>query len=936
MDRDLLLLWAKTCKDNPESYHPLLCHLIDVARVVEALWDEALGDSLRRSLADALGMDQESARKWTAFWAGAHDLGKASPGFQVKCEALVPALKEAGFRFRPLADAPRHEVVTARTLQGLLSERHEWPALPCDLADQVARTIGGHHGVFPQTATCSQLGSRALGDERWAEARRELLAALADVVGVGATGAPMCPPLGRQAFSMVLAGLTSVADWIGSNTDYFPFAAASVDLSAYAAEASVRAKDALGKLGWTGWTPPVASRSLTELFPFIGEARPLQQAVIQLTDDLDGPALVLLEAPMGEGKTEAAMYLADHWAVSLKQRGCYFALPTMATSNQMFGRVESFLAGRHPADTVNLHLLHGHAALSAEFEVLRKQGAKLFEARSIHDETRSHDGAPGGVVASEWFTHRKRGLLAPFGVGTVDQSLLAVLQTKHAFVRLFGLAHKTVIIDEVHAYDAYMSVLLERLLEWLAALECSVVLLSATLPASRRRALLAAYARGTVRPIRRTGCQPVDGDRSGDLSYEGAAYPRLSWVRGERGGALSFAATKETHLHLRWQPDDLTALGADLEHALRDGGCAAVVCNTVARAQRVYTALKPHFPGPNAGDGFPELDLFHARYPFGERDARERRALSRFGHPKREGVRRPHRAVLVATQVIEQSLDLDFDVMVTDLGPADLVLQRAGRLQRHERQRPAGFARPELWVIEPATDDKGIPAFGADEHVYDRHILLRSYLALTGRATVTVPTDVEPLIESVYGDEAPAPPSDAWCVALTESRTALDRRRAKDEAEARKVLIRPPTHPDNILEDFCQQLEEDDPGVHPTLQALTRLGDPTVSLVLLWRKEEGLALTADAPPCLDLGLAPTLDDARAFLRRSVSLSHFACVRHFSAEKVPESWRRNSLLRHHRVLELDSQGEALAGQYRLRLDPELGVVVRKADDGGDAS
>ena len=178
------------------------------------------------------------------------------------------------------------------------------------------------------------------------------------------------------------------------------------------------------------------------------------------------PGLVIIEAPMGEGKTEAAIYLADKWVTNRKQRGYYFALPTMATSDQMFGRVKAYLTKRYPSDSVNLMLLHGHASLSTEFEAIKDK----FEIRNVASDDpndKTFDSVNAGVVASEWFTSRKRGLLSPFGVGTIDQSLLAVLQTRHVFVRLFGLAHKTIIIDEVHAYDAYMSTLLERLLEWL-------------------------------------------------------------------------------------------------------------------------------------------------------------------------------------------------------------------------------------------------------------------------------------------------------------------------------------------------------------------------------------------------------------------------------------------------------------------------------------
>src|SRR5262245_43847755 len=289
-----------------------------------------------------------------------------------------------------------------------------------------------------------------------------------------------------------------------------------------------------------------------------------------------------------------------------------------------------FLKQRFAGRSVLLQLLHGHAALSAEFETNLKKGATLLHLTPIYDETGTahqhhhHDDCTPGVVAAEWFTHRKRGLLAPFGVGTVDQALMAVLQTKHVFVRLFGLAHKTIIIDEVHAYDTYMSVLLERLLEWLAALGSPVILLSATLPKQRRDALRDAYLKGLGTAIN-------DGTTAAKVRHPKDYYPRITWATAQSQGVKHIqTSTQNTRtLHLRHVSVKLPEgqietfrLGEDLVEALKDGGCAAVICNTVQRAQEVYARLKPFFPG-EADDGWPELDLLHARFLFKDRAERE-------------------------------------------------------------------------------------------------------------------------------------------------------------------------------------------------------------------------------------------------------------------------------------------------------------------------
>ena len=606
-----LLFWAKRGTDGtgPSEYHPLVCHLIDVAMVCRALWDESLSGSLRAWLAGQIGLDEDDACHWIAFWAGAHDIGKASPGFQQKWPAAKTRLSEAGFAFRALAEAP-HGTVGAVALPELFAQH----GLDQDSSRRLATAVAGHHGVFPTTREVLDAKS-ALGGREWGDARSAIINHLATVMEIGDARVPTLPPQeAGHAVLMVLAGLTSVADWIGSQELYFPYAGGEVDPEKYAVDSREQAGNALSALGWTGWRASPQPLTFGELFPFARDSiRPLQREAVRLAAEIAAPALVLIESPMGEGKTEAAMYLADHFGAVYGQRGCYFALPSQATSNQMFGRVCRFLAHRYPDVPVNIQLLHGHAALSAEFELLLKRGA-VPDVRGICDESAGGTD-DGNVLAAEWFTHRKRGLLAPFGVGTVDQILLAVLQTRHVFVRLFGLAHKTVIVDEVHAYDAYMSTLLERLLEWLAAMGTSVVLLSATLPRAKRESLVRAYAGSNV------AC-----------AGEEAAYPRITVVTGGRCLQTHAPASSRPPVHVSWHSGG-PRLGEELADALKNGGCAAVVCNTVGRAQEVYTLLKRYFrPGE-------ELDLFHARYPFGERDSRERRVCCDSGRVRRANVR---------------------------------------------------------------------------------------------------------------------------------------------------------------------------------------------------------------------------------------------------------------------------------------------------------
>ena len=342
---------------------------------------------------------------------------------------------------------------------------------------------------------------------------------------------------------------------------------------------------------------------------------------------------------MGEGKTEAALYLAEHWRRK-GNGGAYVALPTMATSNGMFPRLKNFLE-KTIVGWTQLHLVHGQAILNEQYQDLLQNG-------QVYDD----DGHPGAVIAGAWFAaQKKQAILAPYGIGTIDQALLSVLQTKHFFLRLFGLAGKTVILDEVHAYDAYMTTLMELLLKWLGALGSPVVLLSATLPAERRTALLRAYA-GEVTLIKAMG-----------------DYPRISIARpGSRQIVVSHFKTadlnKKTIAVERITEDSLAHC---LRDALTDGGCACVIRNTVGLAQSTYLRLKKELDGSGI-----KLVLFHARFPFGRRREIENEVLQRFGE---KGVTAERdRRLLIATQVVEQSLDLDFDLIATDVAPIDLVL----------------------------------------------------------------------------------------------------------------------------------------------------------------------------------------------------------------------------------------------------------------------
>ncbi|MDA8216525.1 MAG: CRISPR-associated helicase Cas3' [Dehalococcoidales bacterium] len=874
------MLWAKTRKGSDET-HALLYHLLDAGEVALALWERAFPPATRAHFAAAVGTDEAQAGRVFATWAALHDIGKAGPAFQAKYPPAAGRLLAAGFPFlRPTGCRP-HGVVSTWILEDAL------PAFGVGgwAATLLAVTLGGHHGSFP--ALGDELHRKAnLGGPTWAGARAQLVAAVREVFAPPSVSLP-ADDAELNAYLALLGGWVSVADWIASIADRFWCPDAGLALPEYAERSRGWAKATVRDLGWDSWQASGRRTQFSSLFPF--PPNDVQAAAIRTAREASPPALAIVEAATGSGKTEAALYLADEWLQSSGGRGLYVAMPTTATSNQMHGRVAGFLAKRYPGELVNLQLAHGQALLAEGHDVPR-----LAE---VGEDTEHR------VAALEWFLPRKRSLLAPFGVGTVDQAFLAVLQTRHFFVRLSGLADKVVIFDEVHAYDTYMNELFLRLLGWLRAAGTSVIVLSATLPKETRRRMLAAYA--------------------GTASANAATLPPSPCLTVAAEGRvrtypLSVGDSRRIRLRrLGSEPEDVVAY---LRERLADGGCAAVICNTVRRAQLVYRAVRE-------ADLVPAEDcrLFHARFPFAWRQAEEETVLARF----KKGAKRPERAVVVATQVIEQSLDLDFDYMVSDLCPIDLLIQRAGRLWRHHRpERPGAADGPELAVVAPRETPTDDPDFGASAHVYAPYYLLRTAGCLQRRESLVLPAESACLVEEVYGEET----TEAATPALAAARDKLERRRARSVKEARERLVATPQD-EGFLGAQRPDLAEDAPEVHAAMQALTREASPGLTLICLHRLPDGtLAGEPDGEDTMcGEGESVSQEDARRLLRRGLSVQRPDVVAYFHDQEPPHAWGEHPALRHCRLAVFTDGVCPLVGRgLSLLLDRELGLRVEKED------
>lgn len=888
----LYRLWAKSkhVQNEAPAWHPLVLHLLDVAACADAILARE-PQSTRDRLAATLGLDWLGARPWLLLLIACHDLGKGCPGFQCKWKNL------SGLDSGASPDTTvNHAFVSQVELFELLREL-DWPE---ELAALVADGVGCHHGERASPRELQTIEDNpfksTLGKPEWHQARRAIFEDLLAIFAPEAV--PTKASLSGPDF-MLLAGLTSFADWIGSNEEYFQFGTPEdcENLPAwFARRRAENAEKALDSIGWAARAPLAASqKTFDEVFGFT--PRPLQQAMTEALANLSQPTILLVEAPMGEGKTEAAFYAHLELQRRLDHRGLYIALPTKATGNAMFRRTLRFLQSQGCERALDLQLLHGGTLLNDEFQRLKPSG--------VHDPQ-----SRGDVRAGEWFTHKKRALLSEYGVGTIDQALLTILPVRHQFVRLWGLANRVVVFDEIHAYDAYTGTLLLHLLRWLLALGASVVLLSATLPPTFRRKLAA---------LTQAGIPAVD-----------TGYPRLTvYTPGQTVASSAFDADPARRLKISIQPvaAELPALREALDNQLTKGGYALALVNTVQRAQALYQCYADGEPiladgqpiGKRLADGT-EVYLFHARFPANQRQQREDAVLAMFGPPNAgSSGERTGRKLLIATQVAEQSLDLDFDLIATDLAPIDLLLQRAGRLWRHQ-SGPRPLEKPVLIVAGLAGDAP--PNFGKPlwwGAVYREDVLLRTWHRLLNKPTLTLPDEIDALVVAVYdGFEIPDI-NNAEAVRIESASCESEGKDYAHVGQANQAIIGLPDDGSWKSNAHFTLYDDDEPGVHRSLKAKTRLGDDSIVVIPLWEAD---AFSAEA--------TPNFNRAKDWFLRAMSVSRKRIVKPLQHAGVPEGWKKSSLLRNAYPLPIDADSRWISDP-RVQLSSELGLIYHDKEE-----
>jgi CRISPR-associated endonuclease/helicase Cas3 len=607
--------------------------------------------------------------------AALHDIGKVSPLFQKKIAlALVGAKLDEG--------------------DSILEASYGWHAGASRLAmllehipEAFAWVVGAHHGNMTRDVQCFA-DNKALGGIQWAKARRDLFVALHEQFHGKAFDA-----ITDEWKIRVGGGLLTVADWIGSGQC---FDNPSVPWQPLIDQAVANA----------GFHKPKIVKGLDFQSVFGFAPRPAQ---IRLIDSVNGPGIYILEAPMGMGKTEAALYAAYKVLSEEKARGVYFALPTCVTSQKMRTRFDEFLQ-----------------KIIADDDIWKTQ--LLVGSRHLEEADLGGDAGPG----QEWFSVGKRKILAPFGVGTIDQALFSVMLNRSCLVGLAGLAGKVVILDEVHSYDLYTGTLLQRLVEKLSQLQCTVIILSATLTKSRRIELFGFENKSSI-----------------DVSD---AYPLISSQPFSKPLTESpVSGVEQSSTSIRLETDETAVLAEAIDRA-RGGEQVLWIENTVREAQDKYQAFVDCLDGSGI-----EIGLLHSRFLPRHRREQEDYWVAIYG---KEGkpLRQKHGRILVGTQVLEQSLDIDADFLVSRLAPTDMLLQRIGRLWRHKDTVRPDFSSRQACILIPnkPVEDvmASIPqAFSGTFNVYFPYVLLRTLEAFKDHgAQLNMPEDIRPLLETTYQD----------------------------------------------------------------------------------------------------------------------------------------------------------------------------------------
>lgn len=914
LSKELAAAVAKSDRENGNDWLPFWMHSFDTAGIMEKLAQKRLPESISDYLCAECG-GREKLFSTLKFCALVHDIGKLTIVFQSRIYDAVD--------FSPFADCvelPKSSsLVNASDTPHALASEAILLKLGC--REGVASIAGAHHGRPSERAeVCDQISGACTAVENFYGKRgkyRKLFESLwkewidFSLECAGFSELSDLPDMAVPA-QVVISGMLVTADWIASNTTYFPLI--SADNKGEFGDYPKRIENAWITIGFPNMWESKArfgldDEAFKERFGFL--PNPTQADIISTATDAESSGIYIIEAPMGLGKTEAALALSEILAARSGAGGMFFGMPTQATSNGIFPRLEKWAGGlaEDEQTLLAIKLAHGNAALNEDYR-------ELFTGHSnLNIESDS------GLIVHDWFSGRKQTLLSDFVIGTVDQLLMAALKQKHVMLKHFGLSGKVVVVDECHAYDAYMSQYLDMAIKWLGIYKVPVIILSATLPEKRRAELIEAYTDSEKHRAKHTEAY-VDKKTADEAWKHSLAYPLLTYTENNtvKQKALAFDGENKEVSVRRIIRDEVAATAG---YAVERGGCVGVIVNTVRKAQEIAAELQSAFPKA-------EVIIMHAQFIMTDRAKREEQILKRVGKHSTPESRRG--LIIVGTQVLEQSLDLDFDLMITELCPMDLLLQRTGRLHRHNRVRPQGLETASCFVLDETDDgfDSGSAA------IYGEWLLMRTRALLPNK--LTIPSDIPLLVQQTY-DETNNEMLGELTEGMKKAQEENKLRTGKKRRSAENYLISKPSNRKGKCLDGW--LDNDiKPNNEQTGEKAVRDGDPSVDVIALMRDREGLIrIIADKPETIiPADRPPSREEALLIARQKLRLPGFFgrrwkiddTIEQLEAEtqNVFSAWQDSALLKEEVVLLFDEDLNADLAGVQLHYDIKTGLTYVK--------
>ena len=882
IDGILHIIAAKSDRSDTTKWLPFTVHSRDTAGIIRKLFCKWLPESERNYIILNLfetGESEENEVKAADFCvltALLHDIGKITPAFQSKItgsiEGHTDRLRAYGLDPCESADAKSspHNTAGCAILESM--------GFPFEITILIDMHHGMASGDIDSQMECFPSNYYGKTNTKvWQRLWQEWIDRSMEYAHFSSIDELPRPDVKCQ---MLILGLLIMSDWIASNTEYFPL----IDTTQNTLE-----EDEFKRRVDHAWEeldlPMYWSAGLLDFENRFGfDPNNVQLDVINIAQNVNTAGIYILEAPMGLGKTEAALAMAEIAAEKFGCGGIYFGLPTQATANGVFGRIHNWAEKQYDGEKHTIKLAHGMTELNEEYQSLFKGNGNSIDIENTDEKN---------VFVHDWFESGKKSLLADFVIATVDQFLLASLKQKHVMLRHLGLAGKVVIIDECHAYDAYMNVYLDKTLAWMGAYGVPVIILSATLPPERRNALAKAY-------LNRTKDLELDDD-----SF---AYPALTWTDGEK---LFRKALENDIPNKKIKIEDVEeeALSDILQERLSDGGCAAVIVNTVDHAVKLAKEFKEKLDGSR-------VVCFHSRFTATDRAENEKELLHIVGKDSKPEER--NRLIVVGTQVIEQSLDLDFDFMITELCPMDLLLQRSGRLHRHKRQRPDKLQQPVLAVVR-LTDER----MKSVSLIYSKWLLDRTEKYLPDELNIPscIPMLVEKVYETAKGDEIK---SKEW--------EEYQQEIGNKKYGAEKYCINSPDE-----EMYLDEVVNRNVGNDAQAEASVRDSEDTPEVIFLQKKSETeYGFVSQKETKFDCTSALLQEEAEQIARERLRLPLCFGRRNFiktveNLMPMPLRWRENKLLKGMQILLLDENAETTLLDRKLLYSREYGLETIKGEE-----